>query len=84
MMVYDNPGEAGQTVSNILGGSSLITIPGSLRTLSTGNDQEKMNDYEANRNAFLDPKSPANRKWSPIAPDAPYRHAIRDAVPGHR
>ncbi len=54
MVIYDNPGEAGQTVSNILGGSSIITLTGSIRTQSGGNDLERASDYEASRAAFLD------------------------------
>jgi hypothetical protein len=47
--IYDNPGQDGQTVANILGSSSLITLTGSLKATEGQNDQERMNSYEANR-----------------------------------
>lgn len=53
MTVYNNPGEAGQTVSQILAGASLITIPGSLRSISGSNDQERLDDYATARRELL-------------------------------
>lgn len=51
--VYNNPGEAGETVSQILDGASLITIPGSLRAINGTSDQEKLDDYAAARREFI-------------------------------
>lgn len=52
--VYNNPGGPGQTVSQIFAGASLITLPGSLRSISGTNDQEKLDDYATARRALMD------------------------------
>lgn len=52
--VYNNPGFRGQTVSQILPGSSLITIHGSLRSVNGVNDRERLDDYAAARRLLND------------------------------
>lgn len=51
--VYNNPGQAGETVSEILDGPSLITIPGSLTGINGTTDQEKLDDYAQARREFI-------------------------------
>jgi hypothetical protein len=51
--VYNNPGEAGQTVSQILAGASLITLNGSLTGINGTTDQEKLDDYASARRELL-------------------------------
>jgi hypothetical protein len=51
--VYTNPGGAGETVSQIFAGSSLITIPGSLTGINGTTDQEKLDDYAAARRELI-------------------------------
>ena len=47
--VYDNPGRDGQTVANVLNGSSLISLRGSLRSIVAGTDQQRQLEYETSR-----------------------------------
>jgi hypothetical protein len=51
--VYNNPGGAGETVSQILAGASLITIPGSLRSINGTTDQERLDDYAIARRDLM-------------------------------
>jgi hypothetical protein len=51
--VYNNPGEAGQTVSQILAGASLITLSGSLTGINGATDQERLDDYATARLELL-------------------------------
>jgi hypothetical protein len=52
--VYTNPGQAGETVSQIFAGASLITLPGSLRSINGATDQEQLDDYATARRALSD------------------------------
>lgn len=51
--IYNNPGQGGQTVSQIFSGASVITLPGSLRAINGSTDQELLDDYATARDELL-------------------------------